>query len=754
MDDLITIGKSELRKDAWGKVNGKAKYVADISLKDMSYGVILRSPYPHARIVEISTEKARQMKDVQAVITAEDIPGDKTFGPLISDRPPLAFDKVRFVGEPIAIIVARSRHAAEQAREEIKVKYEELPAVFDPIRALSSSAPAIHENGNQLAHFEISDGDIEIGFSEADIILEETFSVPRIYPAYLENEASVAQWRPGDELTIWASTQQPFQDHLFISKVLGISKEKINVKVETIGGAFGGKEDPSLQILAGLAAWKIRGAVKLVNSREESMLAHPKRHAAILDYKVGIKKDGTLVALQSEVHVDTGAYASYGPAVAQLLTETAPGPYRIPHIKVDTYVVYTNGPIAGAMRGFGAPQTNFCYESLMDILAAKLGINPIEIRRKNIWRAGDKSYTRVRINQAESIGMSLELAADEVKRLKMIPASAGKISGVGLALAMQSMGLGRGVPDDSANRLEWLPDGRVALHLGAPDLGQGLMTVGTQIAAEALGLEYSQIEIVNIDTAHTPDGGVSCASRMTYIVGNSIQIAAKKIINLLIDEAAQILKTSKTNLSYKRGKIYRSDQPTAPPIPVSEITSRLAENGQSVIATGIFSFPYGPDTPDHLPVGMPHVLFSFGAQVARVETDPELGVIQVKEVVAIHDLGKIINQAGAEGQIEGGVAMGIGYALSEEMVLKSDQQWVKGFTEYLLPTTLDVPPTIKSILLEVPEESGPHGAKGIGEITLVPTAAAIANAVYDGTGVRVTSIPIKPDTIIKSRNLK
>lgn len=751
MSENTLIGKPATRIDAWSKVTGEAEYIADFPVKDVCFGFVVRSPHPHALIRRIDPSKALQIDGVLDVITIEDVPGEKIVGDIIPDRPVLAQEKVRLVGEPVAIVVAKSKQIAEQGGRAITVDYQPLVPVFDPVQALEEGAPRVHASGNLVSHIEVQDGEIETGFQSADVILEETFYVPHIYPGYLEPEAAQAQWSPDGSLTVWVSSQKPFHDRHLICQALGLPEEKVSVRVATVGGAFGGKEDSSLAILAALAAWKTQTTVRLVNTREESLLAHPKRHSGQLHYKAGFKKDGTLVAMQVTSHLDTGAYASYGPAVGQLHSEVVTGPYKVPNVRVDTYVVYTNSPISGAMRGFGAPQANFAVESLMDIAAEELGIHPIELRRKNIWRPGDRSYTRVRINQAESLQLSLDIAEKEYQRLKRVPATPGKASGVGLSLSVQTMGLGFRVPDDSAHALEWLPNGKVRLHLGAPELGQGLMTVAAQIAADALGLSLDQIEIAPLDTSQVPDGGVSCASRMTYSVGNAAIMASRQLIQALIQETATLLSVETAVLRYEKGHVIRKDRPDLPPIPVAEITSRLAENGKILKQQAVFSFPYGPETPDHLPIGMPHVLFCFGAHVIRVEVDPELGTIEPKEIVAIHDVGKIINRAALEGQVEGAISMGLGYALMEEMKLKPDGKWVDNLTEYLLPTIMDMPPVIKTVFLEIPEESGPHGAKGIGEMGLTPVASAVANAVYDATGVRVKAIPIRPEAIIRSK---
>jgi xanthine dehydrogenase molybdenum-binding subunit len=654
---------------------------------------------------------------------------------------------VRHKGEPVVLVIAENKTAAQRGLAAIEVEYEPLPAVFDPVQALQPDAPRLHPDGNLITEYDVRDGDTEAGFAQADMVLEETFFVPRISPAYMEPESSMAAWNEDGTMTVWVSSQKPFEDRHKIAETLALDDEQVRVKGAVIGGAFGGKEDSGLAILAALGAWAARDTVRLVNTRHESFLAHPKRHPAQLQVKIGAKKDGTLVALEAKVHLDTGAYSSYGPAVGGLLTEMVPGAYRIPNVRVHTNVVYTNAPFSGAMRGFGSPQAHFATESLLDILAQKLEMDPLELRRKNILSPGDQVFTRVRIERtAQSLPLILQEAEAARERLEAKDVTPGKVAGVGLALSTQSLGLGFGVPDDSTNRLEWLPDGRVRVGLGAPDLGQGLAMVTEQMAAEELGLPYDTVMTAQLDTATTPNGGVTCASRMTYLVGNSIRMAARQLINALLDYAADTLQLPRESVSYTEGRVQLSDGRS---FPVTEFTGRAADEGQPLAAEATASFPYADDTPDHLPTGMPHVMFCFGAQVARVEVDPGLGTVQVTDLIAIHDVGKIINRAGVEGQIEGAVVQGIGYALFEDVQLKANGEWVDGFAEYLLPTTEDVPPQIESVILEIPEETGPYGAKGIAEMGLVPTAPAIANAIDQATGRRATRIPITPGMLIE-----
>ena len=744
-----TIGRAEVRKDAWDKVTGTAQYIDDLPQTDVKVGLILRSPHHHARLVQIDVAAAQAVPGVQAIITSQDVPGDKTFGPLIQDQPALAVDVVRHIGEPVALVIADSKTAAQRALALVTVQYEPLPAVHDPTEALKPDAPVVHTGGNLVTRYDVFDGDVETGFADADTIIEEVFEVPRISPGYMEPEASMAQWHADGTLTVWVSSQQPFEDRHQIAQVLGVKLEAVQVKSAVIGGAFGGKEDASLPILAALGAYTIRGCVRLVNNRHESFVAHPKRHPARLFCKIGAKRDGTLTALYTVVHLDTGAYASYGPAVGGLLTEMVPGAYHIPHVKVETSVVYTNSPLSGAMRGFGSPQAHFATESLIDMVAARLGLDPLAVRHKNMLRPGDHLFTRVKVNEtANSLPLILHHVREVRDRLRQIPAAPNRISGVGFALGMQSMGLGYRVPDNSTNRLEMLPDGMVRLFVGAPDLGQGLATAAEQIAAETLQLPYAAVRAAPLDTQVSPNGGVTCASRMTYTVGNSVMLAAEMLIAAILDYAAQALNVPRAALHYQQGTIVT---PSGEALPVSEFASRAADEGVPLQAEATFSFPYPADTtPDHLPIGMPHVMIVFGAQIARVEVDPDLGTVEVKDLVAIHDVGRVINRAAVEGQIEGGVAMGIGYALHESVSLKQDGNWVDSFTEYLIPTTEDVPVAIESIILEIPETTGPYGVKGVGEMGLVPTAPAIANAVFDAVGTRVTTIPIAPHVVART----
>ena len=746
-DDYKTIGKRVVRKDSVDKVSGRALYTADIRLDDVLWAGVFRSTCHAAKINNLDISAAQAVPGVVTVITAADIPGAKAHGALVADQPPLVIDEVRHYGEPIALVVARSQSIVEAAIKQIKIEYLPLDPIFTPKDALAKGARFIHPDGNLLTHYDVQNGDLSVGFAEADVILEETFSVPRISPGYMEPENSLARWNHEESITVWVSSQQPFHDQEKIASVLGLPLDQVQVISGVIGGAFGGKEDPSISILAALAAFTIKGTVRVCNERKNSFLAHPKRHPAELTLKLGAKKDGTITALDARVYMDTGAYASYGPAVGGLLTETVGGSYKIPNMRVQTSVVYTNSPLSGAMRGFGAPQSHFAIESMLDMLAARLEMDPLALRQKNILHKGDHVFTRVLVNEtADSLPLILNKFAEIRERYASIPAESGKKAGIGFACAAQTMGLGAKVPDSSSHRLTWQPDGTVLLHLGAPDLGQGLATIAEQVIAEKLGIPFSNIKTAELDTKTTPDGNVTCASRMTYMVGNAVSLAADSLIDQLLDRAAELTRKPRTKLRYDNGFVV-DDQNQR--VSAQAIIAHFAEKDVTLQSLGTSSFPYPPETtPQHLPIGMPHVMFIFGGQIARVEVDTQLGTIEVTHLAAIHDVGQVINQAGVEGQIEGGVAMGLGYSLYEDMVLKANGQWVSSFTEYLIPTAKDMPDSIEIHILEIPEKTGPFGAKGLAEICLVPTGPAIANAVFNATGKRVTHLPIKPGDLL------
>jgi CO/xanthine dehydrogenase Mo-binding subunit len=746
---MRTIGESVVRKDAHGKTTGEVRYTSDVQPGELLSGLILRSSQHHAMILSIDTTHAKKMPGVRAILTAADIPGKKTFGNIVDDRPVLAIDRVRHLGEPVALIVADTERQGIEAMQSILVEYEPLPAVFSTRAALQPEAPSIHPDGNLFQQLDVSDGDIELGFEAADIIVEETFRVHRVSPAYLETEAAAAQWNDDETISVWLSSQDLYKERREIGEALGLNPESLKVQITAVGGGFGGKEDASIGILATLGAMVTKAGVHVINDRSASFLSHPKRHPAVITCRLGSKKDGTLLALDARIEMDTGAYLNLGPAVACLVTEVMPGAYLIPNVKVETKLIYTNSPPSGAMRGFGNPQAHFAIESMIDMLAEKLQMDATEFRKRNVLRPGDYRFTRVRMDgSAESAHLCLEEAEIVRSRFSQKQASPGKKSGVGLAMFLHFAGLGYGVPDDSTTRLDWLPSGNISIALGSPDIGQGLSSVIEQITAEALGLPYEHVIATTPDSQITPDSGDVCASRMTYLIGNSVLLAVEKLKQSLLDFAAKSLNMDADKIQYQEGNIVLANGEL---IPAAEISARALDDDCPLSAEATFSFPYPQDEmPQHLPFGIPHSKYIYGAQVARVEIDTALGLVEVTDFASVHDVGRILNRRGIEAQVEGSVAMGIGYTLHENVELKRDGKWVDTFAEYLMPTVGDVPGNVESILLEIPDETGPFGAKGMAEAGLVGVAPAITNAIHDAIGVRVTRLPVKPEMLLNS----
>ncbi len=747
MTEHKVIGRSVDKYDGLDKVTGKARYASDLN-QDSLYGVALRSPVHHARITRLDASRALGMPGVIGVVTAADVPGKPLYGRLIQDRPVLASDVVLHIGEPVALVVARSAGQAEKAAAAIQLEFELLPAVHDVTQSILETAPRLHPDGNVALETKIESGDIDAGFREADVTVEAVLQTPRVSPAYLETEAAVAEWHPDGRLTVQLGSQTPFIERDLISGALGLPKENVVIQVPPIGGSFGGKCEGDLSILAALAAMKVKGRVRMVNSREESMLGHTKRHPAHMHYRLGAKSDGTLTALQADILLDSGAFAPNAPAVGSIVAEMGIGPYRIPHVRMRTRNVYTNSPPSGAIRSAGGAQATFGIERMMDLLAEKLAMDPIALRRRNAWRQGDRTAFGVNLRREPPLQACLERAALACSELRAKPCPPGRLCGVGVATSLLKMGLGYRVADDSTNRVEWKADGGVLVHLGASDLGQGLMTVSAQLVAESLGVGYGQVEIKPLDTATSPDGGPTLTSRTTFLVGNSLVEASRRAVDALLQYASDVLKAPMAELAWRDGMVVHTSQNGTTSLPAAYFSSRAAEEDRRLLGEATASFPNPDDLPDTYRTGMPHSMFIYGAQVARVEIDPQLGSVSVTHLVSIHQVGRVIHPGALEGQVEGGAAMGLGYALMEEMKVKANGAWTDNFMEYILPSMDDMP-EITPVLLEDPDPQGPFGAVGAGESVTVATAPAILNAVRDATGHQFLQIPLAPEALIR-----
>ena len=738
------VGKRIPRVDGATKVSGEAFYGADVHLKDVYSLKVLRSPHAHASILNIDASEALRVEGVLAVLTWEDIPGENLSGEVKRDQPILAEGKVRYIGEPMAVVVGATEGICEKALDKIKVDYEPLPAVFSPEEALQTDAPRIHEGGNVLKEFNVFTGDIEEGFSRSDIIITNTYTTPFVEHAYLEPEAGAAEIDSEGRVSVYAPTQFSHYIAREIGRVLALSPEKVRVFQTAVGGGFGGKNDNSVHCILALAAYKTGKPIKWIYSREESFLASTKRHASAIRYKTGARKDGKLMAIEVDIVMDTGAYASFGGPVISRACIHATGPYEVPNARIRSRGIYTNNPICGAMRGFGVPQVAFAHESQMDILASQLGIDPYRLREINLLKRGSKTVTGQILKESVGIGKTLQAA-----RTKLISTGGKKTNrkpflkrGIGYGCAFHGIG-NTGIVNRPEVKMKLGKNGKVTILAGASELGQGLLTVFQQIGAEALELPFENIEVRTEDTCLTPDPGETSASKQTYMTGNAIYRTAKEMlreISLLLSKHFQV---SLESVVYSKGKFLvnkKNDRYIR--ILFSELGSLLSDKTFEITGDFISQIePLNAETGQ----GIPYPTYSYGTQIAQVEVDLRTGKVRVIQMISASDVGKAINPETVEGQIEGGVIMGLGYALMEKYV----PGLTKNFREYLIPTSCDIP-KIFPLIVEEQEPSGPFGAKGLGEIVTTPTAAAIVNAVSNAIGVRLYRLPLTPEQVYKA----
>ncbi len=739
------VGKRVERVGVREKVTGEAKYAADLDMPGALVLKVFRSSVAHGIVRRLETGKAAALSDVIRIFTAKDIPGENLFGIINKDQPVLAEQKIRFRGEALALVVAETETAAEEALKMIEVDIEELPAVFDPEEALGADAPAVHEGGNLLFHRKIVKGDVAAGFAASDIVLEEIYETNMLEHAYIEPEAGVAYREEDGTVVIMATTQNPHADQAQLLSILNLPPEKVRVIQTETGGGFGGKLDLSVQPFLALAAYHLDRPVRLVYSREESFQVTAKRHPLKIRMKTGATRDGRLMAVEADIIADTGAYASYGIAVATRAAVHATGPYEVPHVKVNSRVVYTNNPWSGAMRGFGVPQIAIAHESQMDKLAARLGLDPLEFRMKNAFTSGSVTPTGQTLSASVGIRETLKKARPyyeaylrEVEDARhTLPQ--GICRGVGVASMWYGIG-NTGHPNPSSAQVEVDAEGRVTLFTGAADIGQGSDTVLVQIAAETLGLPYEKIRLVRADTILTTDAGATSASRQTYISGRAVMEAALKVRQILLKTAAVLCGVPVSVMVCRDGFFfpqYREFQR----IPFEEVARQAVEETGAIRGEGDFN----PETTSLDPEtgqGVPYTTYAFASQVSLVEVDLVTGQVNVLKAVSVHDVGKAVNPTNVEGQIFSGVAMGIGMGLFEQFY----PDRTKSFDTYLIPTAMDVPETV-SVIVEVPEPTGPFGAKGVGEPALIPTAPAILNAIHRATGAWVNRIPADLETI-------
>ena len=701
------VGESARRVDGVAKVTGAFTYGSDLRVDGMLWGVTLRSPHPSARIHSIDVTKAEAAPGVHALLTAADVPGKPTFGLEYSDQPVLAADVVRYEGEPVAVVAAETLAQARRAAELVEVEYEPLPVVADMEDALRPDAPQVHESGNMLRHVHILHGDPDQ--AEADVWVESYYETPMQDQAALGPEGGLAIPTEDGGVDLRVITQWLHVDRQQIAPCLDLPAEKVRVALAGVGGAFGSREDIHVQVHACMLALRTGRPVKMVYGREESFHGHVHRHPSRTWIRYGATRDGRLVAADVRLLLDGGAYASSSPAVLANASTFAAGPYDLPNVRVEGTVVYTNNPPCGAMRGFGAPQVCFAYESALDALAAKLGIDPIELRLKNAVRTGSVLPTGQVLTGSAPVGEVIERCA-AIPLPEHEPAQGDGIKrGVGFAVGFKNVAYSEGF-DDSAEAtvtLKVSQDGPEAeVRTAAVDSGQGLYTVLAQIARTELSVDH--VVVLPSDTS-AGSAGSSSASRQTTMAGAAVQAACR------------------------------------------EIRTELDANGAAESITRTVTYHHHATTGfDEKGQGDIHVAFTFVAERAVVDVDVELGLARVVQIAAMQDAGQVINPQGAEGQVEGGAAIGLGLALMEELQLEDGHVRNGSFTDYLIPTALDVPP-VMSEFVEVPEPGAPYGVKGIGELATVAATPAIVAALRAATGRVLNRVPVTPDDLLGLR---
>jgi xanthine dehydrogenase molybdenum-binding subunit len=754
MTEYSYLGKSLRRDRDQGKLTGKSIYAADIRLPGMLWGKILHSPYAHARILSIDSSETQRIPGVKAVVTNADTPGVK-IGRWLQDRHVLAQDEVRYIGEPVVAVAAIDQETAEEALEAIRVEYEELPAVFDPLLAMQPDAPLVHADldaiypktyrhrgrGNIILEAVVRQGDIEKGLSESDVIHRDSYRTQAVHQGFMEPHAVVADLDSQGKATLWSSTKAPFIVRRMTAKALQIPMSRLRVIAPTIGGDFGGKGTAYIEPIALLLARKAGFPVKLALSREEELTSTFVRDAAIIELTLGATKEGRLLALKGQAVFDSGAYCDLGGGLESALTRLI-GPYNIPHLELKGYRVYTNKIPRGNVRAPSGPHPTFAIESHLDGLAKKLGLDPIAIRLDNGVQEGDVLPEGGAILKSIGFKPTLMAVADYLKRERGLRE---KNRGWGIACGQWGVSpvKGREGPTSSA----WVKineDGTVVLLTGATENGGGQHGIFAQIVGEILRVPPDSVTVIASDTDCTPFEQGTGGSRTTYRAGTSVRIAAEDALQKLLDLAAEKLGASPDDIGYTGGQVFVKSSPektlTLAALAFASLTSRrgpiigvgekLREEMLAVQVTAENEVDFG----------------TYGTHAVQVEVDPETGLVKVLKYFAAHDVGFALHPQNVRGQIEGGVAFGMGYALSEELVIEQGRVQNPHFVDYKLPTIMNVPP-IESAIVEVPSRFGPFGAKGVGEPPCIPVAPAIANAVYDAVGVRINDIPATPEKI-------
>ena len=771
MQKHSVIGQSVQRIESEEKVTGRLKYLEDWKLSGVLHAKILRSPVAHARIREIDAREAAKLPGVVAVLTREDIVGnpayDSHYGPIYKDQTIVAIDKVRYVGDPVAAVAATRADIAEEALDRIEVEYDELPAVFDAEESLAEGAPVLHDkvemrregfadvggirpvDGTNLCNqLHLSKGDVERGFRESDQVFENVFTSPSAQHSSLEPHTAIAQFEGPGRLTVWATVQNPFVIRDLLAEIFHLPLSKVRVISFNLGGGYGSKLYPKLEPLAAALALKARRPVAITLTREEVFQTLTK-HAARIYLKTGVKNDGRIVARQCRIYLDTGAYAEIGPRVSKKSAYTAAGPYDIPNVQVDSYLAYTNKTPAGAFRGFGVSQSNWAHESEMDIIARALGIDPMELRLRNLLTEGSTAITGEPL-----YGLTLRECLDEVaaavewgKRAEPEnPDNPSLARGKGLACLIKTTV----TPSVSSALIRLNEDGSATLYVGTADIGQGSDTVLAQIASEELRIPLEHVQVVHSDTDLTPYDLSTSSSRSTFHMGRAVQLAAEDIRKQLACLAAPVFQVGAEEIVLENQEARPRDG-SQPGLSYKALFMKVyGIKGINLFGNGLFK----TSTTQKSGELQTSSFWSIGAAAAEVEVDRETGQVRVVRYATAADVGKAINPLFCRQQLRGGAITGIGLALMEQLVYQDGLLINPNFLDYNLPRFLDIPEEIIPILIENPHPEGPYGAKGLGETALIPAPPAIANAIEDAVGVRITDLPITPERVFLAMQRK
>jgi len=753
------VGRVQIRPDAMAKVNGKAAYTDDLVFPGMLNAKVRRALVPHAFLKRLDTSAAKALPGVVAVLTANDIPGERNHGLVVYDWPVLVGldERVRYVGDGLALIAAETQDIADRAAALVQAEFDLQPVITDPVQARRADVPQIHAQGNLLKHIKVRKGDMNRGFAESDVIMEHTFHTPIMEHAFLEPECSIAVPTSDGRMEVYVASQIPYQDRTQVARVLGWPEERIRIVGQFMGGGFGGKEDIAGQIHAALLANAAGRPVKLLFDRHESLLVHPKRHATQIRVKIGAKENGKLQAVETELYGDTGAYASLGDKVMTRATTHSAGPYEVPHVRADCYAMYTNNPPAGAFRGFGVTQSAFAVESMMDMLAEKLRIDPIELRRLNALKVGSTTNTgqilresvgltecvdRVKVEMTRQAAAACRVPADAVFRPHSLEGAAHLIHAWGFAVAYKNTGLGGGAPDKAGAEVELFDDGYFEVRSSSAELGQGLVTVMQMTVAEELSVRPELVRVLVMDTDMTPDGGPTTASRQTFVTGNACRLAAQALRQAIATSLAERFDVPPEGIRFADGLVHANGHRMS----LAEVAREMKSMGQKPHAL------YEYEAPLTQPLGEGgdmHFAFSFAAQAAEVEVNTRTGEVRVLRIIAANDVGAAFNPLGLQGQVDGGVIMGIGSCLTEEFVVENGRVITDHLARYRVPGIM-LTPEITSIVVEHPAAEGPYGAKGVGEICTIPTPPAITNAIYNAVGVRIDRLPVDQEIIARA----